>query len=375
MRVLVTSIAAVGAPWTALATHPDVELASLSASYVDCGEYGVSRPDPEKADHRVFTAPVYPPRPYVYSRYLSGVARALRQFRPDIIFAVGEPSELGVAQVMAIARGTLPQARRLLFSFENVQRDWSGFPKVLRGWAERATLPRLHAAVACTEGAKTVLVARGMPAERVSVIPPGVEPERFHPGDEAELHNRLAPDGRFLIGYVGRLVHEKGVDVLLRAVASLSDDFRLCLIGAGPAEADLRALGDDLCPERLHWLGRVDQSQMPAYTRAFDALVLPSRSIPVWQEQFGRVLVEAMMSGTPVIGSSSGAIPEVIGDAGLIFREEDSEALANTLVCLRDDEALRRQLAARGIERAAAQFTPEVVRDRLVTLFEDLLRK
>ena len=165
------------------------------------------------------------------------------------------------------------------------------------------------------------------------------------------------------------------MDVVVRAVASLPDAFRLCLIGAGPAEADLRALGDDLCPERLNWLGRVEQSQMPAYMRAFDALVLPSRSIPAWQEQFGRVLVEAMMSGTPVIGSSSGAIPEVIGDAGLIFREEDSEALANTLVCLRDDDALRGQLAERGVERAAAHFTPEVMRDRLVALFEDLLRK
>lgn len=373
MRVLVTSIAAVGEPWTALATHPRVELATLSASYVDCGDFGVSRPQPGGENYPVYTAPVFPTRPYPYARYLRGVAPVLREFRPDIVFAIGEPSELSVAQVTALAQRVTPRAKLALFSFENVHRDWRGFPRMLRGRAERATLPRLDLIVACTQGARQVLIERGYPAERIRVIPPAADPARFFRRPAPELHARLAPGGEFLVGYVGRLVPEKGVDVLVRALSHLPEEFALCVVGTGADEDRLRALGDAVAPGRVRWLGRMTAENVAEHLRAFDALVLPSRSIPTWQEQFGRVLVEAMMCGTPVVGSSSGAIPEVIGDAGLVFPEGDADALVECLRRLREDEALRAELVERGRARAAAEFTPTVMRDRLVQAFEELL--
>ena len=95
--------------------------------------------------------------------------------------------------------------------------------------------------------------------------------------------------------------------------------------------------------------------------RALDALVLPSRTMAVWAEQFGHVLIEAMAAGVPVIGSSSGAIPEVIGDAGLIFPEDDVGSLRRQLSWLLGDEALRKTLVHRGHERVRTRYTHAVI--------------
>jgi glycosyltransferase involved in cell wall biosynthesis len=86
-------------------------------------------------------------------------------------------------------------------------------------------------------------------------------------------------------------------------------------------------------------------------------VVLPSRTTAGWAEQFGHVLVEAMAVGIPVVGSSSGAIPEVLGDAGLVFAEGDARALRACLARVLGDTELRRQLAQRGMARVAARYT------------------
>jgi glycosyltransferase involved in cell wall biosynthesis len=107
--------------------------------------------------------------------------------------------------------------------------------------------------------------------------------------------------------------------------------------------------------------------------RAFDVMVLPSRSIPTWREQFGRVLTEAMACGTPLIGSSCGAIPEVIGDAGLIVPEEDHLALAGALDRLAGDGRLRERLSERALARTREHFDPRANLERLVDLFREAL--
>jgi glycosyltransferase involved in cell wall biosynthesis len=106
---------------------------------------------------------------------------------------------------------------------------------------------------------------------------------------------------------------------------------------------------------------------MAAAYASFDVLVLPSRTTDTWVEQFGRVLVEAMWCGVPVVGSDSGEIPWVIGSTagGLVFPEGDVGALREALVRLRDSAALCRELAERGAERVRAQFSVEAVARQL----------
>jgi len=175
------------------------------------------------------------------------------------------------------------------------------------------------------------------------------------------------------VGYVGRLVHEKGVDLLLRAISEMDRPAVLCAIGAGGLEADLRALAESLPGVDVRWLSRVPHEEVAQYMCAFDVMVLPSRSIPTWREQFGMVLAEAMACGTPVVGSDCGAIPDVIGDAGLIFPEEDHRALATALDRLAADEQLRGRLSERALARTREHFGPAGNLKRLVEIFNRAL--
>jgi len=105
----------------------------------------------------------------------------------------------------------------------------------------------------------------------------------------------------------------------------------------------------------------------------FDVLVLPSRTTRSWKEQFGRVLIEAMACETPVVGSSSGEIPKVIGDAGLIFPEGDVVTLAHILGCVHDTAELGTQLGKKGRGRVLEMFTHRRIAEETVRLYRELL--
>lgn len=359
MRVLIASLSNLSylAEYLVERGH---EVALYQPRRVDLGEFRQAsvRPDAD-LPYRLVTAPVWPLRPYPYSRFLWGFTPLLRQFRPRVLYLVGEPSELAVAQLVRLSRRHSPQTRIVDYSFENVPRTWQGFPRSLRTRAQRETLPRLDMILTASEGARQQLLRQGYPPERVRIVPLGVDPDLYRDRSGAALRAESgAGEDDFLIGFVGRLVPEKAVDLLLRSLAQLPARYRLVVVGDGREAGALRDLARALgVEERVHWAGRQEREQVARYLAAIDALVLPSRSIPQWQEQFGLVLVEAMHSGTPVIGSSSGAIPEVIGDAGLIFPEGDVDALAQALRRLGEDPALRAALGREGRARAARLYS------------------
>ena len=373
MRVLVTSICEADWVCAPLAQQPGFEVAAFHPRYVRLGEWGVSRVDASQPrSYLVRTSAVFPTRPYTASLYLGGLKRLLREFAPDVLYHLGEPSELGTWQVIRMARKVSPRTRIVVYSLENLVRQWHGFPRCLRGLAERATIPRIDRVVGCSVSVVRAWERQGFDPAHLSLNYVPINTQLFVRRDASELRTRLASPGEFLVGYVGRLVAEKGLDLLLRALASLPERFVVALAGTGRAELELRALAGELQLEhRVRWLGKVESEDMPRYMSAFDVLVLPSRGIPVWQEQFGRVLPEAMLCGTPVVGSSSGAIPDVIGEAGLIFPENDHVALAQCLRKLGTDEALRQQCIERGLQRAQQEFTPEVMVRRLVAVLQE----
>jgi glycosyltransferase involved in cell wall biosynthesis len=100
---------------------------------------------------------------------------------------------------------------------------------------------------------------------------------------------------------------------------------------------------------------------MPNLYAQADVLVLPSRGTPVWKEQYGRVLLEAMACKVPVIGSDSGAIPEVIGDAGMIFKEDDANSLAHCFQRIIGNTALQKDLGERGFKRVTSFFSQQEI--------------
>ena len=124
---------------------------------------------------------------------------------------------------------------------------------------------------------------------------------------------------------------------------------------------------------RTHFVSAVPSTDMPAWLNALDVLVLPSRSRRGWVEQFGRVLVEAMACGVAVVGTESGEIPAVIGDAGLTFPENDVAGLRVHLTNLRDSPELRRTLGRRGLGRALDHFTNERIARETAAVYERVI--
>jgi glycosyltransferase involved in cell wall biosynthesis len=123
----------------------------------------------------------------------------------------------------------------------------------------------------------------------------------------------------------------------------------------------------------VEFAGAVSSQEISQAFASMDALALPSLTRKNWKEQFGRVLIEAMACETPVIGSDSGEIPNVIGDAGLVTPEGDAQALAAALARLGADPALRADLARRGRQRVLDRYTQEQVARRTAALYQEVL--
>ncbi len=268
--------------------------------------------------------------------YVRPPGQLIRELRPDVAFVEEETYTPVAAQWgLALRRAGVPYGVQ---ADENVDRR---LPAVARG--TRRLVLDTAAFVAARSPAAAALVRRWGGTLPTPLVP--------HPVAEWELPPAVRHSG-FTVGYAGRLVPEKGVLELADAVRALGPPARLLVVGDGPLRARLeREPGVDLRTGVAHDAMRAQYAEM-------DVLVLPSRTTPVWAEQFGRVLVEALVCGVPVVGSSSGEIPWVVRSTGggTVFAEGDVAALTAELRALRDDPALRLELARRGRERALELF-------------------
>ncbi len=293
--------------------------------------------------------------------YYPRLRHILAEVQPDILHIDEEPYNLATYQAMRLARPL--GARSLFFTWQNLPRH---YPPPFDWW-ERLAYRQAAYAIAGNQDALRVLRAKGY-AGPARVIPQfGVEPA---------LYTAAQPPSRepFIIGYVGRLIPDKGVADLLRAAAGLRGDWRLRLLGSGPERGRLASLAQSLAiSDRVRFDGQIPSSQVPAYLSQLHALVLPSRTGRRWVEQFGRALIEAMAGGVPVIGSSSGEIPNVIGDAGLVFPEGDVAALGERLQALIGDRALWHDLSRRGHERVLQCYTQGQIAAETVEVYEEIM--
>jgi glycosyltransferase involved in cell wall biosynthesis len=220
------------------------------------------------------------------------------------------------------------------------------------------------------------LKARELYARKPScVLSPGVDIERFKP--DASLRQRTltklgwtpADD---VVGFLGRFVPQKGVSVLVRALRSTASRWRALFVGGGPMEQELRLFAAEY-PGRVHVETAATHDDVPAWLNAMSVLCAPSQTTPRWREQFGRVLIEAMACGIPVIASTSGEMPLVVGAAGAIVPEDDARAWAAEIDRLLTEPAVRRERAAQGVERARSRFAWQTVAREHLDFFEALL--
>ena len=199
----------------------------------------------------------------------------------------------------------------------------------------------------------------------------GVDEEKFRRLDSTRLRRQFGAETSFTVGYLGRLVQEKGIDNLVRAIAISGAEVKLLVIGSGPFRKDLIRIAAEAGVEKqLKIIDHVLSTEVAEYLNCLDCLVLPSVTTLRWKEQFGRVLIEAMSCEVPVIASDSGEIPNVMGDAGLIFKEGDYRDLAEKIVMLRDNADLRLKLSKAGRERVLRKFTQKKIADQTYQAFQ-----
>jgi glycosyltransferase involved in cell wall biosynthesis len=193
----------------------------------------------------------------------------------------------------------------------------------------------------------------------------GIHTAAFFPRDRAQLRGAHSPD-RFRLGYVGRLVPEKGLDDVLTALHRCRVPAELALLGNGPEKARLAARAAALgLQNRVQWFEPRDPAGVAEFISGLDALVLMSRTTRTWKEQFGRVIMEAHACGVPVIGSSSGSIPWMVGQGGWIVGEGDAPALAELLERLAGAPEEVMAAGETGRREAESRFSTESVASSL----------
>jgi len=289
--------------------------------------------------------------------YLANPWRHLRQLSPEIAFLEQEPFSIPALQWGACLRSAgIPL---VLQADENLDRPFPWPAIVIRRWL----LPRTDGIAARSPRAAEVQRMWGATGI-IRVVPHTPPPWSPQPRVGAPA---------FTVGFAGRLVAEKGMLDLIDAVRRLADPVKLLVIGDGPMRQEIERV--KLPNAQIEVRTGVLPEQMPAAYAEMDVLVLPSRTTLTWAEQYGRVLIEAMLCERPVIGSDSGEIPWVIGTTGggMLFREGDRAGLAAALEELQAAPDQRRTLARRGREAAQRIFGLDACADALDALLREVL--
>jgi glycosyltransferase involved in cell wall biosynthesis len=287
----------------------------------------------------------------------------------DVVHVWEEPYVAACAQVASAA----PIAARLVpATFQNIVKR---YPLPLR-YFEGQVMRRANAWIAFGQTVYEAQHAKPQYAARMSrVISPGVDLDRFRPDPQAraDVRRRLGwTDDVPVVGFLGRFVPEKGLTTLMRALERITSPWRALFVGGGPMLNDVTAFAAARS-DRVKVLTDVVHDQVPHHLNAMDILCAPSETTSRWREQFGRMLIEAMACGVPVVGSQSGEIPHVLADAGILVEERNEPLWTSAIERLLAEPTARRDLAARGLARVQERFALPVVARAHLQFFEELL--
>ncbi|MCB0182156.1 MAG: glycosyltransferase family 4 protein [Anaerolineae bacterium] len=303
--------------------------------------------------------------------------RIVRQVKPDIFHIDEEPYNLATFQAMRLAQSV--NAGTVVFTWQNLLRR---YPPPF-SWMERYVLNRTDTLLVGNSEAADVWREKGYQGPIHHIPQFGVDPAIYYRRQRVTKKSKISvfkqrvarrpTQPALVIGYVGRLVEEKGLELLFLAASKLIGPWSLQVLGDGPDRKRFEQM--------VQWLGisprvtfdhKLPSTHLPHYFSGLDVLVLPSLSRPNWKEQFGRVLIEAMACGVITIGARTGAIPEVIGDAGLTFKEGSVDELQACLQNLLDEVSLRESLRQKGRRRIEEKYTQAAIARNTVDVYRQI---
>ncbi|GJG86387.1 glycosyl transferase family 1 [Gemmatimonadetes bacterium T265] len=344
------------------------EVTAVAPSFI----HGDLRPVPlEPADGEcchVEPVPAYLTRNLHLLSYGTRLRQVLRQGW-DLVHCWEEPFNVSAAQV---AWWTPAGTPLVFYTFQNIDKR---YPPPFSAF-ERYCVRRASGWLAAGTSVARTLVPRGYDRRPYQVVPLGVDTDYFGPNASAGRSVRemlgWTADGAPVVGYLGRFVPEKGIDLLTGALDKLHAGWRALFVGSGPMREHLERWaarhGD-----RVRIVTGVRHAEVPAYLCAMDLLTAPSQTTPAWREQLGRMLIEAFASGVPVLASDSGEIPFVVADAGRVVGERDEAGWVSALEDLLASPRARAEMARQGLERAHSVYAWPVIARQHLEFFEQRL--
>ncbi|MFB2896797.1 hormogonium polysaccharide biosynthesis glycosyltransferase HpsO [Aerosakkonemataceae cyanobacterium BLCC-F50] len=303
----------------------------------------------------------------------------LRQFNPDIIQVEQGSKALAYAEFITLNKLLGLKAKNVFFTWWNLPYNLK-FPISL---LESYNLSNTHGIVVGNKDGVDILRERGYKGPMVIMPQLGVDESLFKPQTQPELARQLGiGESDFVVGFVGRFVEEKGLLTLVEALAGLAEKpCKLLLLGRGLLESTLLAMAAEKgIKEKLILVESVPHDRVYQYINLMHTLVLPSQTTyqfktltaAGWKEQFGHVLIEAMACRVPVIGSDSGEIPNVIGEAGLVFPEGNVEELRKCLMQVMENPELKDKLANLGYQKAMNQYTNKALAKQVLDFYKQI---
>jgi L-malate glycosyltransferase len=359
-----------------------------------------------------------------YRFRLTALFKILKKYCPEIIQIEQGDTAFSFLQAILLTKLLRLKTKFMFFTWINWRppRSWKDI--LFWQWIGKLNRYFSYAAIVGNNEAKNILIEKKF-NKPIMVLPQlGINTDIFRPGTLLKKN---------IIGFVGRLVSEKGVDLLIKAFFRLHKYFpewKLMIVGDGPEKKSLQNLvttlsqkdvipgkknvipgfdlgsllqhkphgsrigvRDDILGVRNDNLGVqndplliqenflsniifnnvVTHKKVASLVQTFSMLVLPSYDTPLWKEQFGHVLIEAMACSVPVIGSNAGEIPHVIKKSGLLFKQKNVTSLYRCLAKLMGNEQLRNQLGKAGVERVQQHYTHQVVAQKTYNWWKKVL--
>ncbi len=303
----------------------------------------------------------------------------LKTFKPDIIQVEQGSKAITYAEFITLNKLLGLKAKNIFFTWWNIP-YYLKFPISL---IEAYNLTNTDGIVVGNQDGADILRERGYKGAMEVMPQLGVDESLFKPNPQPKLKAELGiKTDEFVVGFVGRFVEEKGLLTLVKALEKTKDlSWKALLLGRGELKQQILEKAVELSiNDRLILVESVPHDEVQRYINAMDVLVLPSETTYKfktitsvgWKEQFGHVLIEAMACKVPVIGSDSGEIPYVIGEAGLVFPEGNAEALSDCLRQLIEKPQQAEELAQKGYERALKCYTNKALAEQLLLFYQKL---